>query len=86
MTVTTQPEIIRDESYHKSAVKYNVELAEFAAKLADETEHPLVSRWCRGVSKQHAHHARAHQKALDRLTSRSQGELALDISETSDGE
>ena len=54
----------KDASYHKSAIQYNEELADFAGALADRLEHEEVARWARAVSKQHRFHAERHKKAF----------------------
>lgn len=62
----------KDASYHKAAIKYNEELAVFAANLSKEVEHEEVSKWCMSVSRQHEFHAGRHQKALDKLENKKQ--------------
>jgi hypothetical protein len=57
----------KDASYHKSAIQYNEELADFAEDLAGRLEHEEVARWARSVSKQHRFHFGRHQKALHNL-------------------
>ena len=57
----------KDIIYHKSAIQYNEELADFAEALSDKLEHEEVARWARSVSKQHRFHAGRHKKALSKL-------------------
>lgn len=57
----------KDASYHKAAIQYNEELADFAEGLADRLDHEEVSRWCRSISRQHKFHAGRHKKALSKL-------------------
>lgn len=57
----------RDPSYYESAIRYNEELAKFAADLAPTIEHEEPRRWCLSVAKQHRFHANRHKKALDKL-------------------
>lgn len=59
--------MMKDASYHKSAIQYNEELAEFAEGLSSRLEHPEVSRWARSVSKQHKFHAGRHKQALSKM-------------------
>lgn len=54
-------------SYHKSAIQYNEELADFAEALAGKLEHEEVARWALSVSKQHRFHAGRHKKALAKM-------------------
>lgn len=59
--------MLKDASYHKSAIQYNEELAIFAEGLSGRLEHPEVSRWARSVSKQHKFHAGRHKQALSKM-------------------
>jgi hypothetical protein len=59
--------MMKDASYHKSAIQYNEELADFAEGLSGRLEHPEVSRWARSVSKQHKFHAGRHKQALSKM-------------------
>ena len=63
----------KDASYHRSAIQYNEELAEFAESLAGDLEDPEVARWSMSVSKQHRFHAGRHRKALAKLQTEEQG-------------
>ena len=60
--------MLKDASYHKAAVQYNEELADFARDLADRIEHEEVARWSRSVANQHRFHAIRHKKALAKIT------------------
>lgn len=57
----------RDVSYHKAAIQYNDELADFAEDLANRLEHEEVARWSRAVVKQHRFHSKCHNDALTQL-------------------
>lgn len=59
--------MLKDASYHRAAIQYNGEIADFAANLADKLEHPEVERWARSVAKQHRFHLDRHEKALDKI-------------------
>lgn len=59
----------KDASYHRSAIQYNEELAEFAEELSGRLEHEEVARWARSVAKQHRFHAGRHKRALSKLES-----------------
>lgn len=63
--------MLKDRSYHESAIQYNEELAEFAEGLAERIEHEEVARWSRSVAKQHRFHAGRHKKALQKLDTQS---------------
>lgn len=60
-------DVVRDENYYLAAIKYNEELASFAKDLSERLEHPLIAKWCLGVSKQHQFHAGRHRHALAKL-------------------
>lgn len=60
--------ITKDETYHKSAVFYNEEMAKAAENLAENVEHPIIQKWCRAVGKQHRYHEKKHRHALDRMS------------------
>lgn len=72
--------VVKDESYHESAVRYNEELQKFAEKLAEETEHPEIKRWCLAVMRQHKYHRGRHLKALSQLREKNTA-----VVETEDG-
>lgn len=71
----------KDASYHKAAIQYNEDLADFAEALAEKLEHAEVARWSRAVSKQHKFHAGRHKKALAKLenTPRFEGDKSDEI-------
>jgi rubrerythrin len=60
----------KDASYHKSAIQFNEELADFARELAQKLENEEVRRWARVTSKQHRYHANKHKKSLARIEAR----------------
>ena len=74
--------ITKDETYHKSAVFYNEEMAKAAENLAENVEHPIIQKWCRAVGKQHRYHEKKHRNALDRMSAKANEEMAKVASET----
>jgi len=73
--------VVKDRSYHESAVRYNEGLYEFATELAESIEHPEPKRWCLAVAKQHKFHLGRHQRALRKL----EGQDANAVVDTEDG-
>lgn len=65
--------VVKDLSYHESAVRYNEELYKFAEELAKTIDHPEPKRWCLSVAKQHKFHFGRHQKALKNLRNEAEG-------------
>lgn len=59
--------MLKDTTYHTSAVEYNEGLADAADGLAATVPHPEIQKWCRAVSKQHRFHAKRHKSALTKL-------------------
>lgn len=55
--------------YHRSAIRYNEALAAAAEGLENDPEitDEEVSKWGRGVGKQHRFHAKRHKAALAKL-------------------
>ena len=62
--------MLKDKSYHESAVLYNDTLAAAAEKLLSEVEHPYVKSWCHNEIKRYRSHARKHRAALERVLAR----------------
>lgn len=63
----------KDATYHKAAIQYNDELADFAATLAERLGHHVVAGWCRSVEKHHRFHSSRHRIALEKLSEREAG-------------
>ena len=54
----------KDPGYHRDAVQYNKEAAEFFADLASRLTDPIVKKWPAGIAKQHEYHQIRHERAL----------------------
>jgi len=65
-------------SYHRAAVLYNQELADFAEALAERLEDPDVTKWCRSVAKQHQFHLGRHQRALAKVEGKTEEDPAFE--------
>lgn len=76
--------MLKDVSYHESAVRYNEELQVYAEKVAETLEHPEIKKWCLSVARQHKFHAGRHKKALQKL--QEQGEEGATINTEDGGE
>ena len=63
----------KDAAYHRSAIQYNDELANFASALAVRLDNPTVAGWARAVENQHRFHSSRHQNALRKLEGKGVG-------------
>lgn len=72
---------VKDAWYHQAAITYNEELAEHAEELSSRLNHPVISKWCDSVAKQHRFHLSRHRKALAKLERMQDGSTV----ETEDG-
>lgn len=78
---TSPPEVVKDRTYHISAIEYNEVLAKTAEKLSETLEHPEIQRWCRGVGLQHRFHEKQHKTALERLEHQETGTEEKSVAE-----
>lgn len=73
--------VVKDESYHESAVYYNEEVQKAIEKIAENIAHPVPRKWALSVARQHKYHAGRHRRALTKLREEGAGAVV----ETEDG-